>query len=605
MSVEQFTTSRDLWFWLFEVGKLDTLMNEGRFSQHSRADIEAMYDAATDIANRQFEGVAERLDAHEPTFDGTRVHVDDCLRPGLQAWIESGLHAAPFAASDGGLELPYAASQALQIPLNATAGSGSGYLFLTQAAAHMLSVVGSAEQKSRYLPRLISGEWFGTMMLSEPQAGSSLGDIRTRARKQADGSYHLKGSKMWISAGDHDLADNIIHMVLAKIEDENGQVVPGSRGISLFLVPKYQLNADGTPGEANGVRISGINHKMGNRGTVNTVPVLGDGTPCVGELLGTPGKGLAGMFHMMNEARIGVGMAAAQTGWFGYRYSLEYAKTRPQGRAAAEKDPTTPQLAIIEHTDVRRMLLAQKALTEGAMALCFYAAELVDRKALATSAEDIAAIEELLAILTPIVKTWPSVWGTHANYLAIQVLGGYGYTREYPLERLYRDNRLNEIHEGTTGIQGLDLLGRKVLHNNGAGLLALNREFQLTIKAAAAHPELGEFAESLAKAAQQLGAVTQKLAATAMQGQIESFLANSTTYLDLCGHTVVAWIWLRMAVAACEALPQAADVDTDFYRGKLRACQYFYRMELPKTRAQAELLTNLDDTCLLTTPDEL
>ncbi len=605
MSVDRFTNSRDLWFWLYEVGQLDALTSDGHYSQHSRVDFEAMYDVACDVANRQFDGVAERLDVHEPAFDGTRVTVDACLRPGLRAWLDSGLHAAPFPAELGGLGLPYCASQALQIPLNATAGSGSGYLFLTQAAANMLHVVGTAEQKSRYLPKLVSGDWFGTMMLSEPQAGSSLGDIRTRAQKQADGSYHLKGSKMWISAGDHDLAENIIHMVLAKIEDENGEVTPGSRGISLFLVPKYQVNPDGTLGTANGIRISGINHKMGNRGTVNTVPVLGDDIPCVGELLGVAGKGLAGMFHMMNEARIGVGTAAAQTGWFGYRYSLDYAKNRPQGRSANQTAPKTPQVAINEHTDVRRMLLAQKALTEGAMALCFYAAELVDKKKLATSAQEKASLDELLAVLTPIVKTWPSVWGTHANYLAIQVLGGYGYTREYPLERLYRDNRLNEIHEGTTGIQGLDLLGRKVLQNNGAGLLALNRELQSTIEAAREHAELQEFADSLANAAQQLGSVTQTLAGTAIKGDVERFLANSTTYLEMCGHTVVAWIWLRMAVVASAALPHAAAVDVDFYRGKLRACQYFFRTELPKTRAQAELLMTLDDTSLLTRPAEL
>ncbi len=605
MSVDSFTHTRDLWFWLYEVGQLEAITAQGRYSHHSRADIEAMYDVARDIADRQFDGVAERLDVHEPTFDGTQVTVDDCLRPGLRAWLESGLHAAPFPAELGGLELPYAASQALQIPLNATAGSGSGYLFLTQAAANMLNVMGSAEQKARYLPQLVSGQWFGTMMLSEPQAGSSLGDIRTRARKQPDGSYHLKGSKMWISAGDHDLAENIIHMVLAKVEDEQGQVVPGSRGISLFLVPKRRVNADGTLGELNGVRISGINHKMGNRGTVNTVPVLGDGTPCVGELIGVEGKGLAGMFHMMNEARIGVGTAAAQTGWFGYRYALDYARNRPQGRPATQTDPTTPQIPIIEHTDVRRLLLAQKALTEGAMALCFYAAELVDRKTLAATPDEAASFNELLAVLTPIVKTWPSMWGTHANYLAIQVLGGYGYTREYPLERLYRDNRLNEIHEGTTGIQGLDLLGRKVLQNNGAGLQVLNQEIQRTITAAAAHAELAEFAQSLSAAAQQLGQVTQKLAGTAMQGDVERFLANSTTYLEMCGHTVVAWIWLRMAVVALTALPQAPAVDVDFYRGKLRACQYFFRTELPKTRTQAELLMNLDDTSLATRPEEL
>ena len=599
MQTTDYVNPRDLMFWLYEIGQAGELEQFPRYAEYGRADVEALLDAVTQLSDTEFDGLPELLDANEPRFDGRSVWNHERLKPALDAYIASGFHSAPFEPEHGGMGLPYAVAQALGVPVNAMAGSGIGYLFLTAAAANMLAIMGSEAQKQRYLPKLVSGQWFGTMMLSEPQAGSSVGDIRTRAVQQPDGSYHLSGSKMWISGGDQELSENILHMVLAKIVQPDGTVISGTRGISLFLVPKYRVNEDGSLGERNGVTLSGINHKMGNRGIVNTVPVLGADSPCVGELIGEPGKGMAGMVHMMNEARIGVGMSAAQTGYFGYRYSLQYARERPQGRPLNAPDPSAPQVPIIEHPDVRRMLLQQKALSEGAMALCFFACDLVDRNRVTEDADERRDNERLLAILTPIVKTWPSVYGLHANYLAIQVLGGYGYTREYPVERLYRDNRLNEIHEGTTGIQSLDLLGRKVPMDDGAALKLLLRRIRATAGDARAVAELADEAAALEQACRHIETATVALMTEAAAGRRDRYLANSAIYLDLCGHVVVAWMWLRSALVASRALAEgAADVDKPFYRGKLRACRFFFRHELPRTRAQAELLQSLDETTL-------
>ena len=594
MISDKLFSRRDLAFWLFEFGDVASTLSLPEYSECSEDDVSAMLDAVIDIAEREFAGRADLLDANEPRLEEGRVWNHPRLKPALKAYVDSGFFSAGFSQQWGGMGLPYSVAQMLSVPTMAHAGTGVGYLFITAAAANMLEVVGSPEQKARYLPKLVSGEWFGTMMLSEPHAGSSVGDIRTRAIPQPDGSYHLRGSKMWISGGDHDLSDNIVHMVLAKIENNDGSLTPGSAGVSLFLVPKYRVNDDGSLGEDNGVVISGLNHKMGQRGIVNTVPVLGEDKPCVGELLGEPGKGLAGMFHMMNEARIGVGFSAAQLAWFGYCYSLDYAKERTQGRI--NPDPSTPPVAIIKHADVRRMLLAQKAIAEGAMGLCSYAAELVDQRGMG-SEQDRQERAALLAVLTPVVKSWPSMHGLEANHYAIQVMGGYGYTRDFPVERMYRDNRLNEIHEGTTGIQSMDLLGRKLLKEQGAGLKVLAASMLSTATESAEYPELQAWGQALGEATSRLTETSESVAAAAAKGQLSAALANSVAYLDMTGHTVVAWTWLRMALVASRALAEGRG-EADYYRGKISACRYFFTYELPKTQAQAALLCQLDTTCL-------
>jgi acyl-CoA dehydrogenase len=448
---------------------------------------------------------------------------------------------------------------------------------------------------------MLEGRFFGTMCLSEPQAGSSLSDIVTRAEPQEDGTYRLKGNKMWISAGEHELSENIVHLVLAKVPDENGKLIPGVKGISLFIVPKKLVNADGSLGERNDVVLAGLNHKMGYRGTTNCLLNFGEGkfkpggkAGAIGYLVGEKHKGLANMFHMMNEARIGVGLGAVVLGYTGYLHALEYARERPQGRHPMAKDPAQPQIPIVQHTDVKRMLLAQKSYVEGGLALNLYCARLVDEEKTAESEDAKRHASLLLDILTPIAKSWPSQWCLEANSLAIQVHGGYGYTREYNVEQFYRDNRLNPIHEGTHGIQGLDLLGRKVSMQNGAAFKAFGDEVQKTIAKASEVPELAAYAQSLAAVLQRIAKVTQALYAA---GDMNKTLANASVYLEAFGHAVVAWMWLQQAMVANAAAGKSGH-DADFYKGKLQACAYFFKWELPKVQPQLDLLESIDTTTL-------
>jgi butyryl-CoA dehydrogenase len=411
---------------------------------------------------------------------------------------------------------------------------------------------------------------------------------------------------MWISSGEHELTENIIHLVLAKIPDADGKLVPGTRGISLFIVPKKLVNTQGElTGVRNDVALAGLNHKLGWRGTTNTLlnfgegkfPVeqggpFGGGAGAVGYLVGQPGKGLACMFHMMNEARIGVGIAATMLGLAGYYASLDYAKNRPQGRpiTGAGKDAAAPQTRIIEHADVKRMLLAQKAYGEGALALALYCARLVDEHHTAGGqVADDARL--LLEVLTPIAKSWPSEWCLEANSLAIQVHGGYGYTRDFPVEQYWRDNRLNMIHEGTHGIQAMDLLGRKVLMENGKGMQLLAARMQATMAKAGAYPQLAPMAKALGSALQDVGAATGKAWSTGVPAEA---LANAVPYLQAFGHTVLAWVWLDVATKALDMDPQAAQLDT---QGRLGCTQFFFHYELPKIGAWLSVVQSRDMTC--------
>ena len=588
---------RDLQFLLYEWLDVCTLSTRERFAEHSRETFDAVLQLGADIATEHFATHNKKADQNEPYLDSDgKVVLIDEVKQALEVFFEAGLMAGQLDASLGGMQLPNVVAKALQMWFHAANVGTTVYPFLTMANANLLIAYGSPEQVRTFVEPMIAGRFFGTMCLSEPHAGSSLADITTRAVPQDDGTYRLTGTKMWISAGDHELTENIVHLVLAKIPGGPA----GVKGISLFIVPKFLVEPDGNLGERNDVSLVGLNHKMGYRGGTNTLLNFGEGTHtpggragAVGHLLGEEHHGLAYMFHMMNEARVGVGLGATALGYTGYLHALDYARTRTQGRLPGDKDPSTPPVAIVEHADVRRMLLAQKSYVEGGLALGLYCSLLVDEQDTAVEVADRERAALLLDVLTPIAKSWPSQWCLEANNLAIQVHGGYGYTRDYNVEQFYRDNRLNPIHEGTHGIHGLDLLGRKVTMRGGAGLSLLLDTAQDTVKRA--EQAGGELAELGA----QLHAVLERIAKTTATlhgvGDPNAALANATVYLEAVGHAVVAWMWLEQLLAA-------AGKSGDFYDGKRQAGRYFFRWELPKTGPQLDLLDSVDTTLLDTDP---
>ncbi|MFF0241542.1 acyl-CoA dehydrogenase [Rhodococcus pyridinivorans] len=591
---------RDLDFLLYDWLDIESLTARDRFAEHSRETFDAVLDLSADIATKHFATHNKKGDAQEPRIgeDG-RVEIIPEVKDALDLFCKAGLLAGGFDEEHGGMQLPVAVQRASMAWFQATNAGTSAYPFLTAANANLLVTHGSDEQIETFVPPMLEGRFFGTMCLSEPQAGSSLADITTRAVPAADGTYRLTGTKMWISGGDHELTENIVHLVLAKIPGGPD----GVKGISLFIVPKFLVEADGTLGERNDVALVGLNHKMGNRGTTNTLLNFGEGvhTPggeagAVGYLLGEPHKGLSYMFHMMNEARIGVGFLATSLGYAGYLQSLDYARTRTQGRPLGAKDPASPQVPLVEHADVRRMLLAQKSYVEGALALGLYCSKLVDVQRTAESDDERTRAGLLLDLLTPIAKSWPSQWCLEANSLAIQVLGGYGYTREFDVEQFYRDNRLNPIHEGTHGIQGLDLLGRKVIMQGGAALALLGEAVGETIvRATQAGGDAAGYAQQLGAAVARVAETTATLWST---GDPAVALANSSVYLEAVGHVVVAWMWLEQLLAV-------GDREGDFFDGKRAAARYFFRFELPRTGPQFDLLASLDRTTLDVSPSVL
>ena len=593
-------------FLLYDWLKTETLSQRERFADHSRETFDAVLDTCDRIAREKYAPFNRLVDTQEPQFDGEKVILPQATHDAHAAYAASGMLSAAQDYAIGGMQLPYtveAAANSFFAMASVSIGSG----MLTTGNANLLMVHGTDLQKQVFALNEFSGRFSGTMCLSEPQAGSSLSDVATRAVPDGEGfasdplgpRYRLKGNKMWISAGEHELTENIIHLVLAKIPGPDGKMVPGTRGISLFIVPKKLVDTQGNlTGVRNDVALAGLNHKLGWRGTTNTLLNFGEGqfpvngeAGAVGYLVGKPHEGLRCMFHMMNEARIGVGMAATMLGMAGYHASLDYARNRPQGRpmGPAGKDPAQPQIRIIEHADVKRMLLAQKSYAEGALALELYCARLVDEQHTAEpKAADDARL--LLEVLTPIAKSWPSEWCLEANSLAIQIHGGYGYTRDFPVEQYWRDQRLNMIHEGTHGIQATDLLGRKVLMEGGKGLQLLAGRINATVERALQRPDLAAHANALAGALQQVGAATKAAWAT---GDPSDALANAVPYMQAFGHMVLAWIWLDVALA----IPADATKTIAAHAGRMRAAAYFYHYELPKIGAWLQVVSQRDQTC--------
>jgi butyryl-CoA dehydrogenase len=597
-------------FLLYDWLQADRLNARARFADHSRETFDAVLDTCERIAREKYAPFNRLVDTEEPRFDGEKVILPKATHEAHEAYVASGMLSAAQDYEEGGMQLPYTIEAAAGT-FFATASVSIGGGLLTKGNANLLMVHGTELQKEVFARNEFGGRFSGTMALSEPQAGSSLSDITTRATP--DGAdfqddplgarYRLKGNKMWISAGEHELSENIVHLVLAKIPGPDGKLIPGTRGISLFIVPKKMVGTDGQlTGERNDVALAGLNHKLGWRGTTNTLLNFGEGrypvrggAGAIGYLVGKPHEGLRCMFHMMNEARIGIGLAATALGLAGYYASLGYARNRPQGRPVgpAGKDPAQPQVRIIEHADIKRMLLAQKAYCEGALALLLYCARLVDEQHTGDSAAaDDARL--LLEVLTPVAKSWPSEFCLEANSLAIQVHGGYGYTRDFPVEQYWRDNRLNMIHEGTHGIQAADLLGRKVVMEGGKGLSLLAGRINGTIERAIQQPHLAEHANALGQALQKVGAATKAAWATANPADA---LANAVPYMQAFGHLVIAWTWLDVLLALPAASTRPAD------EGRVRAARYFFHYEVPKIAAWLRVVETRDPTCA-TMPEE-
>jgi butyryl-CoA dehydrogenase len=597
-------------FLLYDWLGVDRLSERARYAEHSRETFDAVLLTCERIARERYEPYNRLVDTEEPRFDGERVVLPQAAQDALDAYVASGMLSASQDEAVGGMQLPFVVEAAANAFFSQASVSINTAL-LTVGNANLLMAHGSDLQKQVFARGQWSGRWSGTMCLSEPQAGSSLGDITTRALpdrgnggddgdSDGDGDalgprYRLFGSKMWISAGDHELTENIVHLVLAKIPDEQGRLPPGVKGISLFVVPKHIVDAQGQlTGQRNDVALVGLNHKLGWRGTPNTLLNFGEGrhlvggrAGAVGYRVGEPGQGLACMFHMMNEARIGIGMAAAMLGMAGYHASLSYAQQRPQGRRLGGGSASAAPVRIIEHADVKRMLLAQKAYSEGALALLLYCARLVDEQRTG-DAQQARSAHALLELLTPLAKSWPSQWCLEANSLAIQVHGGYGYTRDFAVEQYWRDNRLNMIHEGTHGIQAADLLGRKFRLDGGHALDLLGQRIAATVAACGSNPDLAAHAKALEQAWQ---AVRGAGLSAWQGGDAERALANAVPFMQAFGHMLLAWIWLDLARASLSAPPSAART------GRLAAANYFFAYELPLIPAWLAVVAAQDMTC--------
>ncbi len=583
--------AKEIEFQLYEVLDTESLLNRERFSEHNKDTFDAILETANKIATDKFANHNALADANEPKFDGQNVHMIQEVHDAFDAYCEAGFMAGRYDFEEGGMQLPETIMMACSGYFMSANPSSAGYPFLTVAAANVIRNFSSENLKEQFMPKMLSGEFTGTMALTEPHAGSSLADIRTTAVPASDGSYRLKGSKLYISAGEHQLSKNIVHLVLAKIQGAPA----GVKGISLFVVPKFRLDEQGNPGKRNDVSLAGLIHKMGYRGTTSTALSFGENNDCHGYLVGEPHQGLKYMFLMMNEARIGVGFGAAMIGYRGYRYSLAYAKDRTQGRIPPNNKPTDPPTAIIHHGDVKRMLLAQKAYVEGAMSLCLYAARLVDDLHTLEDQQSKEQTAQLLDLLTPVVKAWPSEFGVKANDLAIQVLGGAGYTREYPVEQCWRDNRLNPIHEGTNGIQALDLLARKLWQANGAGLAELQQRIQ-TDFASVTGANTAELVKRVTPYLHKLAPLIPHLG-KALSGEKQSaLLADAQCFMNVFSSVVMSWIWIRQANVAEQALAKGGSHES-FYQGKLQAANYYVKWELPLIDRDLTLLEALDDTC--------
>jgi len=585
---KRFVSERNLKFMLYEVFDAESLLKYPYYQEHSREGLDMVIETALKIADEKLRPFLEEMDKKPPRYEDGQVKVHPMVRPFMREAGEGGWISMIASADHGGQQLPLMVGFLTTFIFNAANYSASVFPGLSTGAAHLITSFGSKELQEAYVSKLYSGEWQGTMALTEPQAGSSLGDIMTTGTPTEGGYYLMKGQKIFISAGDHDNTDNVVHLLLGRIAGAPA----GLKGISLFLVPKKRVENGKLV--SNDITAAGIYHKMGYKGTPITQLSFGESNDCRGWLVGEPNKGLSYMFQMMNEARLSVGFAAAAIASATYHAALEYTRERPQGRAITSKDPTQPQVPIICHADVKRMLLFQRAVIEGSLSLLIQCTKYSDLE-LVCEGEERERYKLLLELLTPVAKTYPSEMGILAASQALQCLGGYGYCDDFPVEQYYRDIRIHPIHEGTTGIQSLTLLGRNMTMKQGKALPAFLEVLKSAIDAARVHQELKTQAEELAQASEKLATVTNGLLGEAMKGNIDLFLADATLYMEFFGIITIAWQWLLQATVAAKALQmKPTEADRKFYEGKMYVFRYFFEYELPKIEGLAKRLSKRD-----------
>ena len=592
----QYVDLETLKFLLYHVHGVQEVLDQERYTDYDKESIDLLLNSVKDFSDKELFPFFREMDENPAHFKDGEIVVHPQVNKYMQAGGEMGFIAGSFPYENGGMQLPAMVSHASAFIQDAANNHMPGYIGLTVGAAELITHFANQELNDTYVPNMLTGQWGGTMCLTEPQAGSSLSDIVTSATPDGD-AYKIHGQKIFISGGDYQGAENIVHLVLARIKGAPA----GTKGISLFVVPKHRPEVDGSL-SPNDVQTVADFQKMGQRGYCTTHLFFGDKEDCQGWLVGEANQGLKYMFLMMNGARIGVGRGAAAIATAAYQASLNYANERPQGRqltSTGKKDANQEQTLIINHPDVRRMLLLQKVVSEGSLSLVFLTAKYHDLSVSCADAEEREKYRLLLEIMTPVVKTYPSEMGKAAVDNGVQVLGGYGFCSDYILQQYLRDIRIFAIYEGTTGIQSQDLLGRKVTMDNGKALKLLSEEITKTIKDSMAHEPLAPYAQKLGAKLELTQQVLQSLMGFAMKGDYQRFLADATPFMEFFSNILVGWLWLDMAREAQNALLTGSSANsTDFYESKIHAMEFYFKYELPKTTGLAEIL--MDNTQALT-----
>ena len=586
----KFISKRNLQFLIKEVFETKTLTSYDYYSEHNEKMFDMVIDEALKLAVNLIYPVLDEMDKKPQELLNGEVKVHSVVKKIMKEFGQGGWIASSLPKVHGGDQLPFIIKSVTSFIFAASNYSASTYPELTAGAAELITSFGSQALIETYVPKMLEGQWQGTMALTEPAAGSSLSDIITTAYKTDKGYFTIKGVKTFISAGDHDGVENIIHLMLARIEGAPA----GAKGISLFVVPKKRVNGNGRL-VPNDITTASIYHKLGYRGTPAAELSLGEKEDCRGWLVGQENKGLSHMFQMMNEARILVGLAACAIASAAYYAALDYTANRRQGRPIGQKDPSLDQIPIIEHADVKRMLLFQKSIVEGSLSLILQCCMYADLMKV-TDGDEKERYGLLLDLLTPIAKTFPSEFGILSTNTAIQCFGGYGYCEDFPVEQYMRDVRIHTIHEGTTGIQAMDLLGRKLVMKNGKAAFLFVDEVRQSINTALEIPELGVFANQLANAMKELEKVAGFLFAAFGEKGVDVYLSDATLFLEFYSRIVISWQWLIQGIASQKALSgNCSKKEKNFYTGKMFTMNYFFRYELPKVYALASQLMDKDN----------